>query len=89
MLAALNVKGAPLNVAALNFVKGLSKKERQSLIPKIKSLALNAQESIVNATALNVLSKLIGVEEKKEIGKQLHANPSLLIQKALKSGNFN
>ena len=89
MLAALNVEGAPLNVAGLNFVKGLSKKERQSLIPKIKSLALNAQESIVNATALNVLSKLIGEEEKKEIGKQLNANPSLLIQKALKSGNFN
>jgi hypothetical protein len=89
LLAALEVDGAPLNVAALNFVKGLGKKERQALIPKIKFLVLNAQETIVNATALNILSKLLGVKEKKEIGKQLNANPSLLIQRALKNGGFN
>lgn len=89
MLAALDVEGAPLNIAALNFVKGLSKIERQELIPKIKYLALNGSASKVSAAALEVLSKLISDEEKKEIGSQLKANPSLLIQKALKTGKFN
>lgn len=89
LLAALDVEGAHLNVAALNFVKGLSKKERQALTPKIKNLALNAQESKVTAAALEVLSKLIDDKTKKEIGQELKDNPSLLIQKALKSGKFN
>lgn len=89
MLAALDVDGAPLNVAALNFAKGLSKKEKQALIPKFKYLALNGSASKVTATALDVLSKLLSDGEKKEIGSQLKANPSLLIKMALKRGNFN